>query len=64
MKKWDDITIEYLMAMPMNFVIRTGKSNDDWNQAIRRVPTGWIFYEKTHSKQVIGVFVPEVINEA
>lgn len=62
-KKWDDITEKYLKAMPMNFIIRTGVSNAEWYQAIRRVPNGWIFYESTSLKQIVAVFVPEAKNE-
>lgn len=60
MKKWDEITEDYLINMPMNFVIRTGKSNTEYNQAIRRVPNGWIFYEYIKKNEsVVGTFVPE-----
>lgn len=60
MKKWNDITEEYLKNMPMNFLIRTGVSNDEWYQAIRRVPNGWIFYAVDQKRGIVeGVFVPE-----
>jgi hypothetical protein len=62
MKKWDDITDEYLKEMPMNFLVCTGKSNDEYCQAIRRVPGGWVYYDKQKicPVQTTAVFVPEV----
>lgn len=60
MKKWDEITEEYLKSMPMNFVIHTGKSNDNFNQGIRRVPNGWIYYDKhPETNTVSSTYVPE-----